>query len=101
MAPPLADHNTPLWVKSGLPRTQPEGPLIAHGVIVPAGQISDLPVKSILRKYSSFSPPQITPTSQPSRPGRGALAIVTNVGRDAVDAAVSGACRVRRAGFGP
>jgi hypothetical protein len=30
MAPPLADHDTPLWIKSGLPRTQPEGPLIAR-----------------------------------------------------------------------
>jgi hypothetical protein len=30
MVPPLADHDTPLWVKSGLPRTQPEGPLIAR-----------------------------------------------------------------------
>src|SRR5258708_26450105 len=34
----------------------------------------------------------------PSCPGRGALAIVTNVGQDAVDAAASGAKRNRRAG---
>ena len=36
--------------------------------------------QAIIRKYSSFSPPQITLHLAPSRPGRGALAIVTNVG---------------------
>jgi hypothetical protein len=35
-----------------------------------------------------------------SRPIKGRLAIVTDAGRDAVDAAASGAQRNRRAGFG-
>ena len=39
------------------------------------------------QKYSCFISPQITGVWLPSRPERGALAIVTNVGRDAVDAA--------------
>jgi hypothetical protein len=39
-----------------------------------------LPVQTCIRKYSPSRLPQITPTTPPSRPGRGALAIVTNVG---------------------
>jgi hypothetical protein len=45
-----------------------------------------LPVQSHLKKYSDFQKPQITFISPPSRPTRGALAIVTDAGRDAVDA---------------
>ena len=72
---------------------------------LPFGQISDVRVKSIFssslnvicpvqsspQKYSASSTPQISDKTTPSRPARGALAIVTNVGRVAVDAAVSGA----------
>jgi hypothetical protein len=44
------------------------------------------PVQPCPQKYSCFISPQITGVWLPSRPERGALAIVTNVGRDAVDA---------------
>jgi hypothetical protein len=39
-----------------------------------------------LQKYSGFPKQQISLYLSPSRPDRGALAIVTNAGRDAVDA---------------
>jgi hypothetical protein len=45
-----------------------------------------LPVQSLPKKYSDFPKSQITLYPQPSRPTRGALAIVTDAGRDAVDA---------------
>jgi len=45
-----------------------------------------LPVQSHLKKYSGFQKTQITFLLPPSRPTRGALAIVTDAGRDAVDA---------------
>jgi hypothetical protein len=38
------------------------------------------------KKYSAFRTPQIIGILCPSRPSRGAFAIVTNVERDAVDA---------------
>jgi hypothetical protein len=44
------------------------------------------PVQSGLQKYSGFRAPQITFITPPSRPTRGALAIVIDAGRDAVDA---------------
>jgi len=63
-------------------------------LFLPVGQIADvrgklifcngfnvmLPVQSLPKKYSCSRSPQITATTRPSRPGRGALAIVTNVG---------------------
>ena len=39
-----------------------------------------------MKKYSDFPNPQISVEVSPSRSVGGALAIVTNVGRDAVDA---------------
>jgi hypothetical protein len=45
-----------------------------------------LSVQSRLKKYSGFPKAQITFISPLSRPTRGALAIVTDAGRDAVDA---------------
>jgi len=44
------------------------------------------PVQPRLRKYSDFQKSQITLYPLPSRPTEGRLAIVTNAGRDAVDA---------------
>jgi hypothetical protein len=38
------------------------------------------------KKYSAFRTPQIIGILRPSRPSRGAFAIVTNAGWDAVDA---------------
>ncbi|WP_213735698.1 hypothetical protein [Bradyrhizobium sp. dw_411] len=38
------------------------------------------------KKYSAFRSPQIIGILRPSRPSRGAFAIVTNAGWDAVDA---------------
>jgi len=45
-----------------------------------------LPVQSCCEKYSASRLNQITFLLPPSRPTRGALAIVTDAGRDAVDA---------------
>jgi hypothetical protein len=53
---------------------------------LPDGQISKNRVQPLLKKYSDFQKTQISNISSPSRPDRGALAIVTNAGRDAVDA---------------
>ena len=44
------------------------------------------PVQSPSEKYSCSHSTQITGLFPPSRPTRGRLAIVTNAGRDAVDA---------------
>jgi hypothetical protein len=52
------------------------------------GQISDLPVQPPLQKYFRLRLSQITSYPIPSRPIEGRLAIVTDAGRDAVDAAV-------------
>jgi hypothetical protein len=56
----------------------------------PDGQItglsSEVPVQPLLKKYSDFQKSQIALYPPPSRPTRGALAIVTDAGRDAVDA---------------
>jgi hypothetical protein len=60
------------------------------------------PVQLSLQKYISSRCPQISPTSQPV-PARqeGRIAIVTDVGRNAVDAAAPAALEQdRRAGFG-
>jgi hypothetical protein len=43
-------------------------------------------VKPPLRKYSYFQLAQITSYQSPSRPTEGRFAIVTDAGRDAVDA---------------
>jgi hypothetical protein len=50
--------------------------------------ISDFP-----KNISVFTPPKSLLELRASHPTRGALAIVTNAGRDAVDAAASGAQR--------
>jgi hypothetical protein len=57
-------------------------------------------IQSPAQKYSAFHRPQISgyfPLSRPDK--RGGSRVVTNAGRDAVDAAASGAKRVCRAGF--
>jgi hypothetical protein len=51
------------------------------------------PVQPDLQKYSCFPQTQITSISSAVLSPRGALAIVTDVGRDAVDAAASGVKR--------
>src|SRR5260221_10580073 len=50
---------------------------------LPVGQ---KPVQPRLQKYSCFVPTQITSLIAPSRPTEGRFAVVTNAGRDAVDA---------------
>jgi hypothetical protein len=58
------------------------------------------PVQPLAQKYSAFHPTQISGSFPLSRlDKRGGSRVVTNAGRDAVDAAASGAKRVRRAGF--
>jgi hypothetical protein len=46
------------------------------------------PVQPLSQKYSDFPKTQITLYPRPSRPTEGRLAIVTDAGRDAVDADV-------------
>ena len=65
---------------------------------LPVGQFVDGGVESRLEKYFRFRPPQITSRTFRIPPHRGALAIVTNAGRDAVDAAAFCARGDRRAG---
>ena len=52
------------------------------------GQISNSAVQSHLQKYFRFRIAQITSTSAAVLSPRGALAIVTNAGQDAMDADV-------------
>ena len=47
---------------------------------------SKKPVQPHLKKYSDFQKTQISLYPSPSRPTEGRLAIVTDAGRDAVDA---------------
>ena len=57
---------------------------------MPDGQISEVPVESHFQKYSGFRRTQITfRTSAIPSHSEGRFAIVTDAGRDAVDAAVS------------
>jgi hypothetical protein len=53
---------------------------------LPDGQITDIPVQPSLQKYFASRFTQIGNISPPSRPTEGRLAIVTDAGRDAVDA---------------
>src|ERR1019366_485094 len=51
-----------------------------------AGQFIDPPVQPLSKKYSDFPKTQITLYPPPFRPPEGRFAIVTDVGRNAVDA---------------
>ena len=53
---------------------------------MPGGQIAEFPVQPALQKYSGFQKTQITFRTAGVPLPRGALAIVTDVERDAVDA---------------
>jgi hypothetical protein len=80
-------------------------PLLGRGrLILPDGQIGScftcLPVQPHLQKYFCFRLTRIKSISIASRPTEGRIAIVTNAGRDAVDAAALSARRDGRAGFG-
>jgi hypothetical protein len=50
------------------------------------GRVAELAVHPLLQKYLRSSPKQITSLVAPSRPTEGRIAIVTDAGRDAVDA---------------
>jgi hypothetical protein len=56
----------------------------------PDGQITalffEVPVQSLLKKYSDFPKAQISPICSPSTPLEGRIAIVTDAGLDAMDA---------------
>jgi len=54
---------------------------------LPDGRVADLAVHPTLQKYLFSSLTQITFTTAPSRPTEGRIAIVTNAGRDALEAA--------------
>jgi hypothetical protein len=61
--------------------------LLSDGLFdLPDGQITEFPVQSHLQKYSASPQTQIKFISPLSRPTEGRLAIVTDAGRDAVDA---------------
>jgi hypothetical protein len=54
---------------------------------LPDGQISEFPVQPLLQKYSDFPKAKSGVYPLPSRPSQqGRFAIVTDVGRDAMDA---------------
>jgi hypothetical protein len=57
-----------------------------------------LAVQSLCQKYSRSRLTQIKSITPPSHPTEGRIAIVTDAGRDAVDAAALGARRDRRVG---
>ena len=59
---------------------------------LPDRQSVEMPVQPSLQKYFRFHLTQITSISSAVPSPRGALAIVIDAGRDAVDAAASGAC---------
>jgi hypothetical protein len=52
------------------------------------------PVQFRSQKYSASLPPQITSTNRPSRPAQGRWPSSRTLGRDAVDAAASGAIAI-------
>jgi hypothetical protein len=60
--------------------------LIRRAIPPPDGQITEGSVQPPLKKYSGFPKEQITCIFSPSRPTEGRLAIVTDAGRDAMDA---------------
>jgi hypothetical protein len=77
--------------------------LSSHGALRPItnflNQINLIPpIQSCLQKYFPSRSTQINSISPPSRPPEGRFAIVTNAGRDAVDAAALGARWDGRAG---
>jgi hypothetical protein len=57
---------------------------------LPVGRHVDFRVQPLSKKYSAFQKSQITLYPIPSRPTQGRIAIVTDAGRDAMDAAASG-----------
>jgi hypothetical protein len=67
-------------------------------VICPSGGLSTDVSSPLCKNISVFTPPKSHLELRASHPTRGALAIVTNAGRDAVDAAASCARWGRRAG---
>jgi len=58
-----------------------------YQLILPDEQIAQIPVQPHLQKYIPSRFPQITFITRAVSFQRGAIAIVTNAGRDAVDAA--------------
>jgi hypothetical protein len=72
-------------------------------LILPDGQISEQLGESFvqphLQKYFCFSEIKIKLYDSPSHPTEGRIAIVTNAGRDAVDAAAPARKLDCRAGF--
>jgi hypothetical protein len=66
-----------------LPRANQQMRMTLRSGDLPVGQKT---VQPRLQKYSCFVPTQITSLITPSRPTEGRFAVVTNAGRDAVDA---------------
>src|ERR1700716_3110022 len=66
---------------------------------LPDGLLRDFAVQSCLQKYFRSHLTQISSRPSPSRPPEGRIAIVTDAGCDAVDAAALGARCDRRAGW--
>src|ERR1700733_6007457 len=71
---------------------------------LPVRQFVDAAVQPLLKKYSDFPKAQISLYLSPSRPTEGRFAVVTNAGRDAVDADSAcdeGVCRRTAKTCGP
>ena len=82
--------NTGIFLREGLDRTFAD---------LPVGQCVDHRVQPPLQKYFRFPLTRLKSISPAVPSHRGALAIVIDAGRDAVDAAASGAQRNGRAGW--
>jgi hypothetical protein len=72
-------HQTALWRNIRENDLRLKSNFSSQFNVIPCVQISR-------KKYSAFRNPQIIGILRPSRPSRGAFAIVTNAGWDAVDA---------------
>jgi hypothetical protein len=87
--------------KGAAPRPGHERRFHRHGVICPSGGLLTGVSSPVCKNISVSTHPKSSLELWPSHPTRGALAIVTNAGRDAVDAAASCAQRGCRAGDEP
>ena len=76
---PMRARSTPNWL------VRPQNRMRAKAVLLKRINVI-WPVQSLCKNISVPRPTQITSKAAPSRPTEGRFAIVTNAGRDAMDA---------------
>jgi hypothetical protein len=74
------------WIAGSSPAMAARGTGFCHPTGKSPGQLIDPSVQPCLKKYSDFPKPQISPYMRRPVPREGRFAIVTDAGRDAVDA---------------